>query len=190
MHGRLSQQSFYSSPSVFPEDSARDSRPSISAAKYKLSNRTDQQAKLFPALEEEIATRRQKLLSPVRDQYSAQFKDDICAQAKQLKLCPDKYYDEFCQRILRPFSDRFWDEGCAAPAIKGFKASIKLKPGARVPFRQPYHLSKFDETRLSYLYEEAEKEGKVEKLELGDDPPPVCTPVFMVDKKGRRVVAD
>ena len=85
---------------------------------------------------------------------------------------------------MKPFSDRFWDEGCAAPSVKGFKASISLKPGVKVPFRQPYRLSKFDETRLSYLYEEAEREGKVERYELGSKPPLVCTPVFIVDKKG------
>ena len=88
------------------------------------------------------------------------------------------------ERVIRPFSDRFWDEGCAAPSIKGFKAHISLRPGAHVPFRQPYRLSKYDETRLIYLYEEAEKEGKVERYELGSNPPCVCTPVFMVDKKG------
>ena len=47
------------------------------------------------------------------------------------------------------------------PRITGFKAHIDLKPGAMVKYRQPYRLSKFDETRLSYLYEEAEHEGKV-----------------------------
>ena len=53
-----------------------------------------------------------------------------------------------------------------------------------MPFRQPYRLSKYDETRLSYLYEEAEREGKAERYDLGAKPPPVCTPVFVVDKKG------
>ena len=53
-----------------------------------------------------------------------------------------------------------------------------------MPFRQPYHLSKFDQTRLSYLYEEAVAEGKVEEIALGEDPPAICTPVFIVDKKG------
>ena len=38
-------------------------------------------------------------------------------------------YKQFCERILKPYSDRFWDEGCAAPDIKGFKASIPLKKG-------------------------------------------------------------
>ena len=57
--------------------------------------------------------------------------------------------------------------------------------------RQPYHLSKFDQTRLSYLMEEAEKEGKAERYQLGEQPPRVCTPVLLVDKKesliGRKV---
>ena len=59
-----------------------------------------------------------------------------------------------------------------------------MKPGMSAKYRQPYRLSKFDEARLLYLYEEAGHEGKVHRLELGDKPPPVCTPVFIVDKKG------
>ena len=99
-------------------------------------------------------------------------------------MCPPEYQKEFFVKVLRPYSDRFWDEGCAAPEIIGYKASLQLKPDAKVPFRQPYHLSKFDQTRLTYLYEEAEAEGKVERYKLGEQPPPICTPVFMVDKKG------
>ena len=102
----------------------------------------------------------------------------------RLKLCPQDICEEFCQRILRPFSDRFWDEGCPAPSIKGFKAHIDLKPGSAMRYRQPYRLSLFDETRLRHLYEEAEREGKVERYGLGERPPAICTPVFMVDKKG------
>ena len=89
-----------------------------------------------------------------------------------------------CKHILRPFSDRFWDEGCPAPTITGFKAHIDLKPDAKLQLRQPYRLSKFDETRLRFLYEEAEREGKVERYTLGERPPCVCTPVIVVDKKG------
>ena len=51
-------------------------------------------------------------------------------------------------------------------------------------FRQPYRLSLYDETRLKYLYEEAEAEGKVERYQLGEQFPRVCTPVIVVDKKG------
>ena len=74
------------------------------------------------------------------------------------------------ERILEPFSDRFRDEGCAAPSIKGFKASIKLEPGAKIKYRQPYHLNKFDQTRLSFLYKEAEHEGRAEMFQLGENP--------------------
>ncbi len=69
---------------------------------------------------------------------------------KEKKLSPEEYQDIICERVIRPYSDRFWDEGCAAPAVKGFKAEIRLKADARVPYRQPYHLSKFDTTRLQY----------------------------------------
>ena len=165
-------------------ESAGASLPAINTAKYKLKNRTDQQAKLFPDLQKEIAERRSRLNADVRDQKSEAYKQEICDKVKELKLCPPEHHKLLCSRILRPFSDRFWDEGCAAPAIKGFKANIQLKPGAQVKFRQPYSLSKFDRTRLAYLYEEAEQEGKVEMYQLGDRPPPVCTPVFIVDKKG------
>ena len=157
---------------------------SVQSGNYKIRNRTDQQARLFPELEKEIADRRMRLNADVRDQKSAQYKAEICEKVKKLQLCPEEHFDLLCERILKPFSDRFWDEGCEAPAIKGFKASISLKPGAKIPFRQPYRLSKFDETRLSYLYEEAEKEGKAERFELGAKPPCCCTPVFVVDKKG------
>ena len=105
-------------------------------------------------------------------------------EAKTKKLCPDEHYKVVCERILRPFSDRFWCEGCASPSVKGFKAHIDLKPDAAVKYRQPYHLSQFDQTRLAFLYEEAEHEGRVERYELGMTPPRVCTPVFVVDKKG------
>ena len=49
----------------------------ISAAKYKLATRTDQQAKLFPELEKEIAERRARLTAEVRDQKSETFKREI-----------------------------------------------------------------------------------------------------------------
>ena len=70
------------------------------------------------------------------------------------------------------------------PQTKGFKAHIDLKPGARLRYRQPYRLSKFDETRLQFLYEEAEAEGKVEQYGLGETPPAFATPLIVVGKKG------
>ena len=54
--------------------------------------------------------------------------------------------------------------------------------------RQPHRLSKFDETRLKFLYGEAEAEGKVVRYGLGETPPSICTPVFVVDKKGSLIV--
>ena len=165
------------------------SRPDceISIAKYKREQRTDAQARLFPLLREEISERRQKLLAPARDQRSGKFKQEICEMVRREGLVPAKHFEMFCERVLKPYSDRFWDEGCAAPTVKGFKANIRLKPDAVIRFRQPYHLSKFDETRLSYLYKEAEKEGKVEMFQLGEQPPPMATPTFMVDKKGSSI---
>ena len=122
--------------------------------------------------------------APVRDQQSKKHKDEVCAKVKDLSLCAPEHYQKICQRVIRLFSDRLWDEGCPASSIKECKAHIDLKPGQSPKYRQPYRLSKFDETRLLYLYEEAEHEGEVERYELGDRPPPVCTPVFIVDRKG------
>ena len=164
--------------------SDRVSRPTIGTSRYKLASRTDEQARLFPDLELEIEERRKRSQAPVRDQTSKEYKDDICAIVKQKQLCPAEHLALVCKHILRPFSDRFWDEGCPAPTITGFKAHIDLKPDAKLQLRQPYRLSKFDETRLRFLYEEAEREGKVERYTLGERPPCVCTPVIVVDKKG------
>jgi len=97
----------------------------IGTAKYKTANRTDEQARLFPQLETEIGDRRKRLNADVRDQNSAEYKQDICEKVKKLGLCPDQHYKLLCERILKPFSDRFWDEGCAAPSVKGFKGSVQ-----------------------------------------------------------------
>ena len=136
----------------------------------KLAQREDEQARLFPDLAKEISARRSKLNTTEWDQSSKAYKDHLCGLVKRLELCPAEYVSMVCERIVRSFSDCFWDDGCAAPAIIGFKARIDLKPDANVKYRQPYRLSKFDETRLSYLYEESEVEGKVERYQLGETP--------------------
>ena len=59
-----------------------------------------------------------------------------------------------------------------------------MKPGKEPRFRQPYRLSRYDETRLKFLFEEAEHEGKQVRYELGEQPPRMCTPCFIVEKKG------
>ena len=139
---------------------------------------------MFPDLQKEIEERRNASQAPVKNQKGKEYQEEICEIVKTLKLCPPEYYTRLCREILRPFSDCFWHEGCPPPSIKGFKAHIDLKPDAHIKFRQPYRLNKYDETRLMYLYEEAEREGKVQRYQLGEPPPRVCTPVFIVDKKG------
>ena len=146
--------------------SACGSHPTIALVQYKQASKVDDQARLFPELEKEIAERRAKMDAPIRDQNSKKYKEEICQKVKDLNLCPPEYFDMLCERILKPFSDRFWDEGCNTPSIKGFKAEVHLKPDAHIKFRQPYHLSKFDTVRLAYLYEEAEREGRCEQLSL------------------------
>ena len=165
-------------------DESDDDLPTFATARYKSAAKTDEQAKLFPELQKEIAERRNASQAQVRDQTSERFKDELCKLAKEKNLVPPEHYELVCNKIIRRYSDRFWDEGCAAPDIKGFKAHIDLKPDADLKYRQPYRLSKFDETRLAFLYEEAEREGKVEKYQLGETPPVICTPCIMVDKKG------
>ena len=49
----------------------------ISSSQYKLRNKTDEQARLFPELEKEIAERRARLHQPTRDQGSEKYKDEI-----------------------------------------------------------------------------------------------------------------
>ena len=171
-------------PGMAGGDFSDDDLPTMATARYKSAAKTDEQAKLFPALQTEIKERRQVSQAKIRDQNSEKFKDELCKLAKDKNLVPPEHYDLVCRKIIRPFSDRFWDEGCAAPDIKGFKAHIDLKPDADLKYRQHYRLSKFDETRLAFLYEEAEREGKVEKYQLGETLPVICTPCIMVDKKG------
>ena len=185
LHGRLmtARSASVSEPALAAR-SAPASGPAIASARYKLAHRVDEQARQFPALEAEVAARRARLTQKPRDQKSADYKAEICRKVQNLKLCPPAFYDVLCERIVCPFSDRFWDEGCPAPSIKGFKAHIDMKPGKEPRFRQPYRLSRYDETRLKFLFEEAEHEGKQVRYELGEQPPRMCTPCFIVEKKG------
>ena len=97
---------------------------------------------------------------PPIDQTSAGYKAHICAKVEAEKLCPTEHLHVLREYVLKPFSDRFWDDGCPAPQVKNFKAHLDMKPDAKLKYRQPYRLSKFDEARLKFLYEEAESEGK------------------------------
>ena len=102
-----------------------------STSKYKLRNRTDEQAKLYPDLQKEIAQRRAQARGPVKDQYSEAYRDEICKLVKDKGLVPEEYRREFEERVLRPYSDRFWVEGCAPPKITDFQAHIELKPNIK-----------------------------------------------------------
>ncbi len=169
---------------MFDFDSTTREIGQISAAKYKLRARADEQAKLFPQLEAEIKERRARLNQKVVNQCSDEYRDAICEEVTKSQLAPEDYQEELCERVLRPFSDRLWMEGCAPPQIKQFQAHIEMKPNVSGRVRQPYTLSKFDEARLAYLLEEEENEGKIEPLGLGEDPPHIVVPTFIVDKKG------
>ena len=52
----------------------------ISAAKYKLAQRADEQARLFPELQEEIEHKRRSLKTVARGQTSKKHKDETCAK--------------------------------------------------------------------------------------------------------------
>ena len=118
------------------------------------------------------------------DQSVKEYKAHICAKVKADSLLPPEHYQVLCEYILRPYSDRFRDDGCRAPQVGGFKAHLDTKPNAKLKYRQPYRFSKFDEVRLRFLYEEAEAAGKFERYGLGEHPLVFATPVAMVDKKG------
>ena len=156
----------------------------IATSRYRTATRAEDQARLFPALEAEIKTRREQMELRLVDQSSVKYKAHICAKVKAEHLCLPEPFEVFGEYLLKPFSDRFWDDGCPAPQVKGFKAHLDMKPSAALKYRQPYRLSKFDEARLKFLYEEAEAEGKVERYGLGERPLVFATPVIMVDKKG------
>ena len=111
---------------------------------------------------------------PPIDQSGKEYKAHICAKAKAENLCPPEHYQVLREYILRPFSDRFWDDGCPAPRVKDFKAHLDMKPNAQLKYRQPYRLSKFDEARLKFLYEEAEAEGKGRAIWTWRATPCVC----------------
>ena len=156
---------------------------------YKARAKTDEQARHFDDLIKEIETKRKEVAAEPWDQLGPAYKNHIREVAKSLsgtknRLCPDTLLDEIVERILVPFSDCFWHDGCAAPSIRGYKAHIDLKPGAPLKkTQQPYSLSKFDQARIAYHIEEQVNEGKIRRLGP-DEKPPCVVPVFMVDKKG------
>ena len=146
----------------------RDTTGRISGAAYKTKQRTNEQASLFPELLEEIDARRGKLHQPKYDQKSDEYRALLRNLVKEKELVPPDILDEFCERILYPFSDRFWHEGCEAPRITNFVAHIEPKKDAVFKCKQPYTLSKYDQARLVYLLEEEEAEGKLIPLGAGD----------------------
>lgn len=156
---------------------------------YKARGRTDNQAKHFDELLAEIEQRRanfnqHEFIDQSAPQFVEHLKDIVRASFQTKPMIHPEFFEEFAKRILEPFSCCFWTEGCAAPSIKGYHARIERKPGYEFKNKQPYSLSKFDQARLSYLIEEEEREGKIERLGPNDPRPPCVTPVFMVDKKG------
>ena len=62
-------------------------------------------------------------------------------------------------KVIRPFADRLWDQGCLAPVIKDFVASIKTKPGAKPSARRPFRLSDYNESPLEWRLQEFTNSG-------------------------------
>ena len=79
----------------------------ISGAKYKLAQRADEQARLFPDLQKEIAERRKNLRAATRDQKSEKYKNEICEKVKELKLCPPEHYQNYVSTLSNPFLNDF-----------------------------------------------------------------------------------
>ena len=165
----------------------------IGTAQYKARLRTNEQAKHWDELVTEIERRRELAKEPEKDQLSEEYKDELCQLLREHELCPPEFQAIVCERVIRPNADVLWHEGCRAPLIEGFKARIRLKPGATVRLRQPYSLSKYDEARVSYHIEEQLAEGKIRRWESWEKPPPMVTPAFLVERKGSllgRLVGD
>jgi len=157
----------------------------LSEAKYKLKERTNEHTRNFPAMLEEIEKRRAALNNAsYTDQNSVAYRQLLASIVDDKNLVPAKFRAEFYERIICQYSDRFWHAGCQPPKIENFKAHIELKKGASPTSRQPYSLSEYDKARLSYLVEEEELDDKIERMTLGDEPPPMVTPTFIVEKKG------
>ena len=71
--------------------------PMIASSQYKLRNKTDEQAKLFPDLQKEIDQRRNASQAPVKDQKGKAYKEEICEIVKTLNLCPSEQYPKTMQ---------------------------------------------------------------------------------------------
>ena len=94
--------------------------------------------------------------------------------------------------MIRAYSDRLWTDGCAAPVIKDYIASVNLKPDARPKASRAYKLSEYDSTRLEHRLEEFMDTGQMYEVKAGDEGL-WASPAFIVDKKDDilgRVVAD
>ena len=72
-----------------------DAQPTVAASRYKLAEKVDEQARLFPALQAEIEERRKRMNEPPRDQKSKAYRDDICAKVHSLHLCPSEFQEAF-----------------------------------------------------------------------------------------------
>ena len=78
----------------------------------------------------------------------------------------------------------FWIQGCNAPQVEGFTASIKLKPDAVGRCQQPFKLSAYDQYRVEVHEDVLIAEGKAEWA-----PPGMAlafaSPTFVVDQEGK-----
>ena len=107
--------------SSVPETGPDASSARIATSRYRTATRAKDQARLFLALEAEIKTRQEQMKLPPIDQSSKEYKAHVCAKVKAENLCPPEHYQVLCEYILRPCSDRFWDNGCPAPQVEASK---------------------------------------------------------------------
>ncbi|MDP7647258.1 MAG: hypothetical protein QGH82_04185, partial [Candidatus Woesearchaeota archaeon] len=165
------------------------------AAAYQQRSKKEDQARMMPSLIEAIKKAEKESQTTKRwDQNSEEYRELIRKEARANFGGTPEQFKELDARILTPFSDRFWHEGCDAPKIKNFVAKIRPKPNVTPCMRRPYKLSDFDEARLEHRLVSFEKLGQIEQVT-----PQKATnlswasPAFIVNKKNDvlgRVVVD
>ena len=79
--------------------------------------------KHFDDLVKEIADRRAAVSAEPYDQSSPAYKAKLkelmmAARGAEDRICPDHLLEMVYARVVAPFSDCFWHEGCAAPEIR------------------------------------------------------------------------
>ena len=168
-------------PTVLP----RETEPIYKVGdSYKKRRAHVEKLALFPKLVKQIEDQREKMKTQQRwDQTSESWKAHVVEVSRPNFGGTDAQWEIWCSRILRPYADRFWDTGCAAPVIQGFEGDIVPKEGAVPSARRPFKLSAYDEARLEQRVMEFEDAGQLYRVSP-EDAGEWSSPAFIVDKQG------